>query len=143
MKAYVPAYLVEATKLYRLILFNYLILNGDAHFKNFSLLQTPLGDFTLSPAYDLLNSSIHIKDSYFALNDGLLPKAMAKGKVKNQFIILGKEAGIPDIQIQKIFTALTSKTEQVETMINASFLNKETKRNYIQGYQRRLKKLNQ
>lgn len=141
MKTYVPAYLVEATKLYRLILFNYLILNGDAHFKNFSLLQTPLGDYTLSPAYDLLNSSVHINDSYFALKDGLLPKALSKGKVKNQFLLLANEAGIPNSQIQKIFTALTTKSEQVEKMINASYLNLATKRHYWQGYQRRFKKL--
>ena len=41
-------------RFYKVILFNYLFSNGDAHLKNFSLIQTKFGDFRLSPAYDLL-----------------------------------------------------------------------------------------
>ena len=67
MKLHVPAYKLEAPKLFSLLVFNYLFSNGDAHFKNFSLIETPLGDFRLSPAYDLLNTRIHIEDSDFAL----------------------------------------------------------------------------
>lgn len=141
LKAHVPAYLIEALKLFKLVLFNYLILNGDAHFKNFSLIQTPLGDYNLSPAYDLLNSRIHMDDSDFALKDGLLPKTMAKGKVKDQFFILGNEAGIPEQQIQKIFSTLTNKSTAVQKMIKASFLSEKIKRNYTQGYLTRLNKL--
>ena len=80
MKRYVPAYKIEAPKLFKLVLFNYLFSNGDAHFKNFSLIETPLGDYKLSPAYDLLNSRIHIEDSDFALQDGLLPGNLSQGK---------------------------------------------------------------
>jgi len=50
LKKYTPAYVIESIKLFKLILFNYLFSNGDAHFKNFSLIETPLGDFKLSPA---------------------------------------------------------------------------------------------
>jgi len=35
LKKYVPAYMVEAPKLLKLILFNYLFSNGDAHYKIF------------------------------------------------------------------------------------------------------------
>ena len=47
------------------VVFNFLFSNGDAHLKNFSIIETPLGDFKLSPAYDLLNSRIHIEDKDF------------------------------------------------------------------------------
>lgn len=73
LKKYVPAWKVEAPKLYGLILFNYLFSNGDAHLKNFSLIETQQGDFKLSPAYDLLNTKIHIDDTDFALKEGLFP----------------------------------------------------------------------
>ena len=106
-----PAYHVEAPKLFKLILFNYLTSNGDAHFKNFSLIETSLGDFRLSPAYDLLNSRIHINDRDFALEDGLLPKKDADGKVKEQFYKLGELAGIPIAQVQKIMELLVSNEE--------------------------------
>jgi len=38
MKAHLPAYKLEAPKLFKLLVFNYLFSNGDAHFKNFSQL---------------------------------------------------------------------------------------------------------
>jgi serine/threonine-protein kinase HipA len=60
LRKFVPTYPIEAPKPLKIILFNYLFSNGDAHFKNFSLIETSMGDFKLSPAYDLLNSSLHI-----------------------------------------------------------------------------------
>ena len=67
IRRYVPAWRIEMERFFRLVLFNYLFSNGDAHLKNFSVLETPQGDVTLSPAYDLLNTSLHIQDSDFAL----------------------------------------------------------------------------
>jgi len=141
MMKYVPAYQVEAPKLLKLILFNYLISNGDAHFKNFSLLETPLGDFKLSPAYDLLNSRMHINDSDFALSEGLLPAKDSKGKISQQFFILGEKAGIPTKQMDKIFDDLTSHVEEVKQLIHQSYLSDRFKRNYEQAYLTRLNKL--
>jgi len=141
LKKYTPAYTIESIKLFKLILFNYLFSNGDAHFKNFSLIETPLGDFKLSPAYDLLNSRIHIDDNDFALVDGLLPPNLAKGKITTQFYILGEKAGISKKQIDKVFKNLTVKQDNVLALIDLSFLNEKSKKNYKQAYQTRLKKL--
>lgn len=141
VKKYVPAYPVESLKLYKLIVFNYLIANGDAHYKNFSLIETSFGDFKLSPAYDLLNSRMHMDDNDFALNEGLLPPQFAKGKIRQQFINLGEMAGLSTTQIGKILTSLTSKTEEVKQLIQHSFLSEKFKRNYEQTFLTRLKKL--
>ncbi|MFY0652966.1 MAG: HipA domain-containing protein [Cyclobacteriaceae bacterium] len=142
LKKFVPAYNVEAPKLLKLILFNYLFSNGDAHYKNFSLIETELGDYKLSPAYDLLNSHIHIADKDFALDDGLLPPALAKGKVHEQFHKLSEMAGINKKLIDGIFSLLTSKKEEVLNLIGRSYLSGKLKRNYEQAYLTRLKKLN-
>jgi serine/threonine-protein kinase HipA len=49
--------ILEKSKLFRLVLFNFLVGNEDMHVKNFSLIHE--GDITrLSPAYDLVNSTI-------------------------------------------------------------------------------------
>jgi len=141
LKKYVPAYSVEAPKLFQLILFNYLFSNGDAHFKNFSLIQTELGDHKLSPAYDLLNSRMHIKDKDFALDEGLLPPALTKGKIHEQFYQLGKLASINSKVLNDIFTLLISKKEDVLRLIGNSYLSDKMKRNYEQAYLTRLKKL--
>jgi serine/threonine-protein kinase HipA len=138
MERYLPIYKIEAPKLFKILIFNYLFSNGDAHLKNFSLTETPMGDYRLSPAYDLLNSRIHIDDKEFALEDGLLPRNLANGKMSSQFAILAREAGISDKIFKSIKTLMTMQTTQVEKMIESSFLNDTIKRNYLQSYQRRL-----
>jgi serine/threonine-protein kinase HipA len=139
MQANVPAYKIEAPKLLKILMFNYLFSNGDAHFKNFSLLETSMGDFRLSPAYDLLNSRIHIEDRDFALEDGLLPRKLAQGKIRRQFAIVAEHAGIKEKIFNDILTLMINQSHLVEKMIFSSFLNKGTKRNYWQSYQGRLK----
>lgn len=143
MKVHLPAYKLEATKLFKLLIFNYLFSNGDAHFKNFSLLETPMGDYRLSPAYDLLNSRIHIEDKDFALEDGLLPRNLANDDVFKQFYTLAQHAGLSEKQVNNIFLGLTSGKNKVATLLGASFLSERTKLNYWQTYQTRLKKLTQ
>ena len=141
MKKYLPAYRIESQKLYQLLMFNYLFSNGDAHYKNFSVIETPGGDFRLSPAYDLLNTRIHIDDSDFALEDGLLPKDLKKGNIKQQFLLLADFAGLTDSQIQQVHNKMLSNTDKVIKLIETSFLKDSLKRNYTQAYQTRLKKL--
>ncbi len=141
MQKYLTAYKIEAPKLLKLLLFNYLFSNGDAHFKNFSILETPMGDYRLSPAYDLLNSRIHVDDKDFALDDGLLPANKASGKIALQFARLAESAGIGEKSYRNLIGLMVSKSDSVEKMVAASFLNKSTKRNYLQSYQGRLKQL--
>lgn len=141
MQQYLPANKIEALKLFKVLLFNYLFSNGDAHFKNFSLLETPQGDYRLSPAYDLLNSRIHVADTDFALDDGLLPRSLTQGKINNQFVRLATEAGIPDKLSDDIIASMLRKSDAVEKMVAASFLSDRHKRSYCQAYQGRLKQL--
>lgn len=141
LKKYIPAWKVEAPKLFTLILFNYLFSNGDAHLKNFSIIETQQGDYKLSPAYDLLNTRIHIEDSKFALKEGLLPKSISKGNDLEQFILLAEKAEIPQKTIMKIISNLTSSHEKIGQLTDHSFLSEKLKRNYLQAYQGRLNRL--
>ena len=109
--------------------------------KNFSLIETQQGYFKLSPAYDLLNTKIHFDDSDFALKDGLLPKSISKGKIREQFLSFGKLAEIPDKTVLKVLSELTSKNAEVEKLISQSFLSEKLQRNYLQSFQGKLKKL--
>jgi serine/threonine-protein kinase HipA len=84
---------------------------------------------------------MHIEDSDFALEDGLLPKNIAKGKIPEQFQILAEKAEIGKRQVDKIFESMLSNSEKVTSLIDSSFLNESSKRNYLQAYQTRLKKL--
>lgn len=141
MQRYLPAYKSEAPKLLRLLLFNYLFSNGDAHLKNFSVIETPLGDYRLSPAYDLLNSRMHVADTDFALEDGLLPPHLAQGKILDQFHLLAKLAEISEKQVNSLVTIFLTNSDKVKILIEASYLSEPMKRNYLQAYQKRLNKL--
>lgn len=141
MKEHVPAYKVEAAKLYKVIVFNYLFSNGDAHLKNFSLLETPQGDFRLSPAYDLMNTRVHADDSDFALEDGLLPRNLGQGTIGVQFNRLAEKSGLSRSQRDDILNQMLANQPGVEQLVEASFLADRYKRSYLQAYQARLKKL--
>lgn len=141
MKKYLPAYRVETPKLFKLLLFNYLFSNGDAHLKNFAILETPMGDHRLSPAYDLLNTRIHIEDSDFALDGSVLPAHLAQTNVSGQFKVLAEQVGLSLKQFNTIMASMLNGSDQVAILTKASFLDEKTKRNYLQAYQARLKKL--
>jgi serine/threonine-protein kinase HipA len=51
---------LEILRLFELVLFCYLTGNADMHLKNFALIENSLGEFELSPAYDLLNTALVI-----------------------------------------------------------------------------------
>jgi serine/threonine-protein kinase HipA len=145
---YVAAWKVEIGKFFRLIVFNYLFGNGDAHLKNFSLQQSENGDYLLSPAYDLLNTSLHIKDKNFALENGLFDKKyyseiyLQNGvPCQDDFIAFGKIIEVSDNQIEKIMNHFLTPQPLVNDLTEHSFLNEKMKRIYIRSYEERLQRL--
>jgi serine/threonine-protein kinase HipA len=62
LKQYCRAYPVEIEKLFLRIVFNCVFSNGDAHLKNFSLYESEFGDHILTPAYDLISTSLHFPE---------------------------------------------------------------------------------
>ena len=145
---HVAAWQVEVSKFFRLTVFNYLFANGDAHLKNFSLQQSASGDYILSPAYDLLNSSLHIQDEDFALENGLFGKEFysevyqQKGHpCQDDFAVFGKIIGVSDVQIKKIVQEFLVPQTLVYDLTERSFLDEKLKRMYIRSYEERLKRL--
>lgn len=137
LQRYVPAWRVEVEKYFSLVAFNYLFSNGDAHLKNFSLLETATGDYLLSPAYDLLNTHLHVDDTDFALEKGLFAdgfKSSAWKKNahpgKTDFIEFGRRIGVAETRIEKLLLPFLAKQPLVETLISRSFLDDATKRSY-------------
>lgn len=96
IKKYIPAWRIELVKFFDLMLFNFVFANGDAHIKNFSVLQTARGDYRLTPAYDLINTLIHIPTGeIFALEKGLFPGWNKEfGVSGSDFLKFGKMIGL-------------------------------------------------
>lgn len=141
----VSAWQVEMTKYFTLVLFNYLFSNGDAHLKNFSLQETTDGDYVLTPAYDLMNTSIHVNDEDFALQGGLIPKAdysdvytQTNHPCKDDFITFGTRLGVLQSKLTSIINLFSTEQPKVYELIENSFLDEKVKRMYRQSYIERL-----
>ena len=137
IEKHVGAYLIEIEKFYKLIIFNYLFSNGDAHLKNFSLLETSAGDYILSPAYDLLNTRIHVADTFFALKNGLLKDASVRNPTGKDFLEFGITIGIKENRVEKIYNSFLDHKAEVHSMIHKSFMNEKAKKGYTIQYNTR------
>lgn len=147
LRQYVAAWKVEMAKYFTLVVFNYLFSNGDAHLKNFSLQATSRGDYVLTPAYDLMNTSIHIDDGDFALQEGLIPKseysevyARTGHPCQDDFITFGRRIGVLPKKMMSIVTMFATEQPKVYELIENSFLDGKTKRMYRQSYLERLRR---
>ena len=137
IKQLIPAWKVALEKFFSLIIFNYIFANGDAHLKNFSILKKD-GEVLLSPAYDLINTEMHIDDADFALKNGLSTHIEKSEQYeyyghpcKIDFIEFGKQIGLNDKRIQRIINAYMEFPPMVNNLIANSFLTQEKqKRNY-------------
>lgn len=152
IRKHVGAWKIEMEKFYSLVVFNFLFSNGDAHLKNFSLLETKNGDYVLSPAYDLLDTKIHVEeDGFFALDDELFKEwhwsdcrisNTQHHPCKEDFIDFGQRIGLNKNRISKLLEPFLIKNENVEILVRNSFLDEETKSQYLEHYNSRLTMLN-
>jgi serine/threonine-protein kinase HipA len=148
IREHVGAWKIEMEKFYRLVVFNFLFSNGDANLKNFSLLETRNGDYVLSPAYDLMDTKIHVEeDGFFALDDELFNEGhwsdsrinnIQHHPCKEDFIYFGQKIGLNDNRISKLLNPFIIKNENVEGLVRNSFLDEDTKSQYLEHYNDRL-----
>ncbi len=150
MKKFVAAFPVEVEKYFERILFNFLFSNGDAHLKNFSLQQTNSNDYLLSPAYDLVNTAVHIPaDTFFALEDGLYKTDFESESYQvlgyyayDDFYYFGQKIGMIESRVKKILDKYRVANKLTEILIDHSFLSDSVKQLYKDHYLDRLKMLN-
>ncbi len=148
VRKFIPAYIIELEKLFSQIVFNYLFSNGDAHLKNFSVLETVSGDYVLSPAYDLINTRIHVDDTDFALNGGLFKDDFKSGTMKKygyagleDFNEFANRLGIKQKRRIKLLQPFLENRQMVEDLVQRSFLSEQTKRAYLLHYQTKRNRL--
>lgn len=150
LKEFLPAYIVEAERFFERVLFNYLFSNGDAHLRNFSVQQLPSGDHLLSPAYDLVNTRLHIEyDTPMALKDGLFNNDYTTNSYEkngfyayDDFYEFGLIIGLNEKRMKRILDKFRSDDQLVYNLINNSFLSDKMKVKYSELYIDRLKALN-
>ena len=114
-------------RFFELAIFNYVIGNNDMHLKNFSMWKTGQ-DWTLSPAYDLLNVKIILpKDK----EDTALLLGGKKNNInKGYFDRLGEVLKLNVKQINSVYKRLEKWLPKANTLIEKSFLTEDLKKAY-------------
>ena len=150
MRRYCPAWAVENPKVFSIVLFNYVFANGDAHLKNFSLFRSKQGDYILTPAYDLLNTSVHFPNEpsatgleFFA--DGHYSAAFERLGFYSSadFVELGAAFGVPEGEVRERIAGYAARREAVERLLAASRLSSEAKARYLAKFRDRLRAIAQ
>ena len=144
IKANVAAWMIDMERFFELVVFNYIYANGDAHLKNFSLIRNG-EDYRLAPAYDLLNTSIHIDGGDFGLDGGLSPD-IEKSDVMERtghpcradFERFGVKIGLVKKRMDKILNKYMILPEEAKLLAGRSFLSEKLQRNYIRTVNERI-----
>ena len=138
IRKYVKAAPVDILRFFRVILFNFITLNDDAHLKNFSLVSNGK-EYNLSPAYDLINTSLQIYEPHiFALDKGLFKEGMHLIDTRNvsaeSFMEFGRRIGLPQRLVIQEIKRFSIHNEKADSMIGRSYLSEELKRSYLASY---------
>lgn len=129
---------IQKARLLRLVLFNFITGNEDMHLKNYSVIRNE-DKIELSPAYDLLNSTIVLKGN---IEDIALTVAGKKKKLNREILVnyFGKErCGLTDKVIESILNDFIVTKNEWFSLLEKSFMSKELKEKYSVLLNKRLK----
>lgn len=130
---------IEKVKLFNLTLFNYLIGNEDMHLKNFSLINRGI-KIELSPAYDLLNSTIILNSE----EELALPLNGKKNRLrKNDFLeyFARERLGLTPKSIDQTLNRISAARPKWTQLIQNSFLSTPMRHQYLKLLETRLRVL--
>jgi len=131
---------IELVKLFKLTLFNFLIGNEDMHLKNFSLI-TRNNLITLSPAYDLLNSTIAQSNT---IEEMALPlKGKKSNLTKNDFFnyFANERLALNQVILKEVSEEIKSAAPRWQALIRDSFLSPAMQEKYLALLNKRLQQL--
>jgi serine/threonine-protein kinase HipA len=146
IKKYLPTSKLELIKFFKLLLFNYLVGNGDAHLKNFSVIQRETKEYALSFAYDLLSSSIHIPNESRTALELFEDYETQSYKINgyyayDDFITFARFVGIDEKIASKIIADFLNLESKTLELLDISFLSDDAKKSYKSLYLDRVKAL--
>jgi serine/threonine-protein kinase HipA len=142
----VAAYPPVLEEFFKVVVFNYIISNGDAHLKNFSLIQSDFGDYMLTKAYDLMCTVLHTPgesgtalDLYEGDSESMYFSTYGYYG-KTNFEELAERIGMLQKRSLNIIEYMLGKKMEVSAMVEHSFLSKEAKEKFMFYYNDKLKR---
>ena len=119
--------LLDKLYFFELSIFSFLTGNNDMHLKNFSMINNGT-EWSLSPAYDLLNVAIVNPEDKEEM--ALSIEGKKKKLNREHFERLGKGLELNDKQIESVFKRMIKNKSIAIQWINDSFLPKEFQKKY-------------
>jgi serine/threonine-protein kinase HipA len=147
IQRHVRAALPALDEYFRLILFNYLVSNGDAHLKNFSLYRRPDGEYGLTPGYDLLNTSLHVNDGNGLALDLFAhafetPSFAANAYLAyDDFLEFGVRIGLPISRVRRVLKEAAGHEAATDQLLRRSFLSPTMQDRYADSLAARRQRL--
>ncbi len=147
IKRVIPTSVLELENFYKRVLLNYLIGNGDAHLKNFSIYRPfERDDYILTPNYDLLYTKYHINETIGEMaldlfeDDDSMAYNMLGYYSMMDFEEFSQLLGLPKKRMKKLFQNVFESVDTVKNLTARSFLSEQGKFDYLNNYINRLEK---
>jgi serine/threonine-protein kinase HipA len=130
---------LDLVNLFERALLFFVLGNGDAHLKNFSLIRKEEVGYQLSPAYDIVSSRLLLPDEREEMCLSLLGK---KNRIsRDDFTGLSEHFGLTSKQSDNSFSRLNDIQEEIENMIGGSFLEGPLKERFLEIFRMRMERL--
>lgn len=144
----VSAWMVDMERFFEIVVFNYIFANGDDHLKNFSLILQGQ-DYRLAPAYDLMNTSLHVLGDDLGLDGGLSPN-IEKSDVyiktghpcRRDFERFGERIGLVASRVDRILDKYMLLPKSAVALVGRSYLSVKMKRYYLRIVNERIARYN-
>lgn len=132
--------LLDLRLFFRMVLVNFILCNGDAHAKNFSLMDEDAGAWRLSPVYDVMNTRVHVADSDFAMQNGLFSYAQKtpKGKLNDFFRTWGEKIGLSARLASREIDHVLKACPAVLAELPASYMSRKAQRVFLYHLKQRI-----
>lgn len=137
IKKYSSAPMLDVQRFWELVLFSWMTGNSDMHCKNFSLIDRGGGEYTLSPAYDLLAVLLADPADTEEMAMTFTLGGEKSGFDRNTFMAAFTQSGIPATVAEEMINRMTGHLPRWKEIIHQSFLPEEMKAAYYSLLEKR------
>jgi len=135
----IPGY--DLTRFFDLVLFSFLVGNGDMHLKNVSLIYDDHSGIKLAPAYDLLSTRLIIPERVDPEEMALPVNGKKRGLDRRDFEAFARTSGLNEKQAQNSFERITRKVPEMIAFLRKGFLPPEKAAEFTRLIQARNQRL--
>ena len=130
---------LDLVNLFERALLFFVLGNGDAHLKNFSFLKKKEIGYSLSPAYDIVNSRLVLPEEKEEMCLSLQGKR--NNISKKDFQGLSEHLGLNIKQLNNALERLNGIRSSIEMMIEESFLEERLRSRFLEIFEERMQKI--